>query len=427
MARGRDARVVAVLSRRPLAVAKPDSRTKRGFVLDRSPERARRVAFGIGPRSRVPLGGCRGDDRRRHHDPNDWHDERVRANRPDFHGNHTSELNSINPRLIPLIAHDRAGFGGATATAGLLTFASVWCAAPARALWQALLIGGIAGWASAILVASDYRLYRAAASRARLDRSDSLLRRPCADALVDVHPCAGRRRPMTAGSPRPIEAKLPTLGELGHDLLRVTAFRRLLTLGAPLAWIAGYVLFAHEHRWAAAVGCVMGLSFISYGSTSHDLVHHTLGLPSRLNNLLLTLIELLSLRSGTAYRLSHLHHHRHLLDCEDIEGTAAHGSLAGAILSGPGMQFRLWRWAWRTHPADRPALWGEAVAIATLAIGAIAALGFSSAPFIYARWSWPVSWTFPADHRLHPARRTRRVVNRSDSDVPRVAAAFDRV
>jgi hypothetical protein len=67
-----------------------------------------------------------------------------------FMGLTKSDLDSINPRLVPLIAHDRAGFGGATATAGLLTLASVWFAAPSRALWRALLVGGIAGWASAI-------------------------------------------------------------------------------------------------------------------------------------------------------------------------------------------------------------------------------------------------------------------------------------
>lgn len=67
-----------------------------------------------------------------------------------FMGITPNELATINPRLIPLIAHDRAGFGGATATAGLLTFASVWCAAPSRALWETLLIGGIAGWSCAI-------------------------------------------------------------------------------------------------------------------------------------------------------------------------------------------------------------------------------------------------------------------------------------
>jgi hypothetical protein len=67
-----------------------------------------------------------------------------------FMGATKAELDSINPRLVPLIAHDRAGFGGATATAGLLTFASIWCALPSRALWEALLIGGIVGWVSAI-------------------------------------------------------------------------------------------------------------------------------------------------------------------------------------------------------------------------------------------------------------------------------------
>ncbi len=67
-----------------------------------------------------------------------------------FIGLSRSDLNVINPRLIPLIAHDRAGFGGATATAGLLTFACVWWGTPSRSLWQALLIGGIAGWSTAI-------------------------------------------------------------------------------------------------------------------------------------------------------------------------------------------------------------------------------------------------------------------------------------
>ncbi len=60
------------------------------------------------------------------------------------------QIDAINPRLIPLIAHDRAGFGGGVATAGLLVAACVWCGAPSRSLWQALLIGGIAGWTTAI-------------------------------------------------------------------------------------------------------------------------------------------------------------------------------------------------------------------------------------------------------------------------------------
>ena len=67
-----------------------------------------------------------------------------------FMGISREQLDAINLRLIPLIAHDRAGFGGATATAGLLTFASVWWGTPSHSLWQALLVGGIAGWTAAI-------------------------------------------------------------------------------------------------------------------------------------------------------------------------------------------------------------------------------------------------------------------------------------
>jgi hypothetical protein len=67
-----------------------------------------------------------------------------------FMGLTHAQLDAINPRLVPLIAHDRAGFGGAVATAGLLAMCCVWWGMPSRSLWQALLLGGIAGWSTAI-------------------------------------------------------------------------------------------------------------------------------------------------------------------------------------------------------------------------------------------------------------------------------------
>ena len=70
----------------------------------------------------------------------------------EFMGISRVQLDAINPRLIPLIAHDRAGFGGAVGTAGLLTLASVWFGQSSRGLWQVLLLGGIAGWSTAIFV-----------------------------------------------------------------------------------------------------------------------------------------------------------------------------------------------------------------------------------------------------------------------------------
>lgn len=67
-----------------------------------------------------------------------------------FIGLNREQLYSINPRLVPLIAHDRAGFGGGVATVGFLLLACVCCGGPSRSLWQALLIAGIAGWSTAI-------------------------------------------------------------------------------------------------------------------------------------------------------------------------------------------------------------------------------------------------------------------------------------
>jgi hypothetical protein len=62
----------------------------------------------------------------------------------------SSALKTANPRLIPLIAHDRAGFGGGVCCCGVTMFLCVLYGLPSRALWQALLITGAAGFGSAI-------------------------------------------------------------------------------------------------------------------------------------------------------------------------------------------------------------------------------------------------------------------------------------
>jgi hypothetical protein len=61
-------------------------------------------------------------------------------------------LRSVNPRLVPLIAHDRAGFGGGLCSGGIALVGTIWCAAPSRSLWQLLALVGIVGFSSAIVV-----------------------------------------------------------------------------------------------------------------------------------------------------------------------------------------------------------------------------------------------------------------------------------
>lgn len=68
----------------------------------------------------------------------------------EFMGVQPAELQSVSSRLIPLIAHDRAGFGGAICTTGITVLFCVWCARPSTSLWQVLCFSGVVGFAAAI-------------------------------------------------------------------------------------------------------------------------------------------------------------------------------------------------------------------------------------------------------------------------------------
>jgi hypothetical protein len=67
-----------------------------------------------------------------------------------YMGLQVSDLFMINPRLVPLIAHDRAGFGGGLLSCGIMVSLIVWRAPIGLALWQALIISGAVGFACAI-------------------------------------------------------------------------------------------------------------------------------------------------------------------------------------------------------------------------------------------------------------------------------------
>jgi len=67
-----------------------------------------------------------------------------------FMGLARSDITAINPHLVPLIAHDRAGFGGALASFGVATFACLRWGRSSRSLWQALALAGFAGFGTAV-------------------------------------------------------------------------------------------------------------------------------------------------------------------------------------------------------------------------------------------------------------------------------------
>jgi beta-carotene hydroxylase len=150
-----------------------------------------------------------------------------------------------------------------------------------------------------------------------------------------------------------IKPGLQELQELAPELLRISPLRRVFTLLLPFLYIALYFVFSTLRWWPSAVLSLIALSFVTYGSISHDLVHRNLGLRRSVNDILLSLIELLALRSGHAYRMAHLHHHARFPHSDDIEGAAAGMSLPRTLLEGVIFQFKIWFWAVKRAKQDR--------------------------------------------------------------------------
>ena len=70
----------------------------------------------------------------------------------EYMGVTVADLHALNPRLVPLIAHDRAGFGGGLCSTGIAVMACTWYGVRPgeRSLWRAMLIAGVVGFSTAI-------------------------------------------------------------------------------------------------------------------------------------------------------------------------------------------------------------------------------------------------------------------------------------
>jgi beta-carotene hydroxylase len=163
--------------------------------------------------------------------------------------------------------------------------------------------------------------------------------------------------------------KKPSLESLGHDLLQTTLLERIRALLFPFLTCAGFFTAAAHGVWLAALTCVVLQSFFTYASISHDLVHRNLKLPTWLNEVLLSVIEGLSFRSGHAFRATHLNHHQKFPHEDDLEGASASMTWWRALLDGLTAQPRLWWWAHRhTGGRVRQLIRAEGICIVLAAI-----------------------------------------------------------
>jgi beta-carotene hydroxylase len=188
---------------------------------------------------------------------------------------------------------------------------------------------------------------------------------------------------------------IPNLRELGADLLVVSLWQKLLTIAYPFLWFGAYFAFAVLGYWPLAVGSLVCLSFVTYGSTSHDLVHRNLALSRKANDMLLFLIELLAIRSGHAYQAAHLHHHARYPDSDDIEATAARKPFLGAVAEGFIFQTRIWLWALKNAGQNRGWIICEGIACAVTVSVAMITFPFSPVLVVYVALMKMGNWIIP--------------------------------
>lgn len=187
----------------------------------------------------------------------------------------------------------------------------------------------------------------------------------------------------------------PRLSELGIDLLWLTRWQRARALAWPFVAFFAYWILAWSGYWVPATFSLVVLSFVTYGSTSHDLVHRNLGLKRLPNDLLLSAIELIALRSGHAYQWAHLHHHARFPRDDDVEARAARMSLFAALREGLVFQIRIYAWAWRYSRGRRRWLVAEGAGVAAILLVAVASSPWTLAPGVYAGLMIAGSWTIP--------------------------------
>ena len=125
-----------------------------------------------------------------------------------------------------------------------------------------------------------------------------------------------------------------------RDLVGLSWWEKGCELALSLPWL-GASLFCYQRGWVWA-GAVGSFFFFLTGlRQSHNAQHYALGLPRRVQDGVLAVLSVLMMGSMHAVQTTHLHHHRHCLDGEDIEAGHANERWWRVLLMGPVFPVRL--------------------------------------------------------------------------------------
>lgn len=143
-----------------------------------------------------------------------------------------------------------------------------------------------------------------------------------------------------------------------------------IELARPLVLIGLYVLaWTNGFR---VLGTLVAVAAVFAASVLvHDLIHGSLGLPPRVNDVMLSVASLLLMKSGHGLRVLHFAHQRKCLEADDVEGSVAHASFVSLLVRGPILAERARFEAFREEPRTRGAQVIETVADVALVVVAV--------------------------------------------------------
>lgn len=156
-----------------------------------------------------------------------------------------------------------------------------------------------------------------------------------------------------------------------RDLTELRPLQKVWEITLSLPWLLASLVLYH-HGWVLPGAVASFFFFLTGLRQAHGAQHYTLGVPRAAQDAILAGLSVLMLASMHAIQVTHLHHHRHCLDDEDVEASPAGLPAWGAILAGPGFILRLHRAAWRlAKPSKKGWIVAELAIVGAVVTGAI--------------------------------------------------------
>lgn len=192
-------------------------------------------------------------------------------------------------------------------------------------------------------------------------------------------------------------AGLPPLEAIDASLRDTSTLIRTASALLPFVTLLAFAGAWHMH-WYVLLPLILLAQFVAAVAYVHDVAHGSAGLTARQSHWVMFIIGATMLQSAHAFRHTHLIHHAHCLEDDDVEGAPARMTPLRLLLASPGYLPRLWLRALRDAGSANERRWmvAELVSALLVACGAVWCASWSSGPLVYCTMSYLASWLYPA-------------------------------